>query len=242
MRRRRSTPARRVRARTGRSSRDARSSARTQGRPSVAGSDLGDQRGLVIAAPPFTLGMDGHRHDEVGPDPDPRPATGDGRPERLGKAALPGVLQVVQRAPDRRPHTERTTRAGGAARGCPPGRPIGVPPGCPRRASRAGRHVRAEWLALVPAARTGRGQRHVEYAGHEASERGHGPMMAGPAAPGLTRARPRSRPRPPVPSRSGRPRPSRSARSSRPAAPGRWWRPARTARDRSTSAVRDGRT
>ena len=99
---RRWSPARRARARTGRSSPVARSSARDRpADPSCPGGDRRDEGRLVVAAPAFALGVDGDRDDERRARPDPRPAPRDGAPERLGQPPLARVLQVVERGPDR---------------------------------------------------------------------------------------------------------------------------------------------
>ena len=63
----------------------------------LPGRDLGDQRGLVVAALAGTIGVDGNGDEQVTTRAGPFPAPGDGTPERLGQAPFAGVLELVQR-------------------------------------------------------------------------------------------------------------------------------------------------
>ena len=142
-RRPRSPPARRDRARTGRPSPGgARGPDARAGRGRCAG-DVGDERRLVVAAPPLALGVDRDRNDDLGTGADPRPAPGDCR-RRAGPASRrsPAYLRSWRACPDRRRRRARTIRAGAAARA---GRPAAR--SASRRAGPAGRRAPARTRA-----------------------------------------------------------------------------------------------
>ena len=54
----------------------------------VPGRRPGDQLRLVVAALAGAAGMDRKMRDDLGPDADAGPATGDGRPEWVGESLL----------------------------------------------------------------------------------------------------------------------------------------------------------
>jgi hypothetical protein len=63
----------------------------------LLGRDLRDQHRLVVTALARTISVDGDRDEEIATCAGPFPAPGNGTPERLGKAAFAGVLELVQR-------------------------------------------------------------------------------------------------------------------------------------------------
>ena len=103
------------------------------------GGDLRDERGLVVAAPPFALGMHGDRDHQRRALADPAPAPRHREPERASQPALTPVLEVVERGPDRA--GERRAPFELEERGRKVDRhPDGEPPGRSRRASSARAH------------------------------------------------------------------------------------------------------
>ena len=78
-----------------------RSSASANGRPRPRAATVAMSAGLVVAALPLPVSVDGHRHDDLRAHADSRPAPRDGRSQRFGQAALAGVLQVVERSAHR---------------------------------------------------------------------------------------------------------------------------------------------
>ena len=134
----------------------------------------GDEGGLVIAAPPLAIRVHRDGHDQLRPDADPRPATGDGDPQRDGQPLLAPVLQLVQRAPDRAgvrsaplelEERRRDVRRQADGR---PGRQ--TEPRIERRQA-----VGAQRRPFAAAARARGRQGEVEEAGREPSERRHAP-------------------------------------------------------------------
>ena len=252
--RRRSRRARRVPARTARSSLG-HARARRPREAEVARRACGDQRwpGRSRAGARARHGPGPGTIDRRS-DADAPPSPGDRRAERLREPSLARVLQVVQGGADgtgeRRAPFELEERCREIRR--QPDRRAARKVAGGRRAT--GRHDAHSGGTLASAPGAGRRQGEIERGGGEPGQRAHGDDDARAAlGPGLSagrraarrqpdRAAPRTRLRGAdsggSPARPGRRRRSRSARSCRPAAPARRRLRGRAGRGRSTPAVR----
>ena len=153
---------------------------------------LGQQDGLVVAALPEALGMDGHGDHQLAADARPAPAGREDGPERPRDAPVPGVLQLVQRpargAGERRAPLE-LRQARRQVRG-QPDRPamVDLDPG-----AEMAQAVGAQQRALVAATGAGRRHQQVEQPIHGADARaGRSPRRFPGHARGDCRARIRS--------------------------------------------------